>query len=84
VGSWTVASEYWPDQDGCRIKGHALMVDTQRCQVYSPHRLVTLVGVEDLVVVDTPDAILICRRERDQDVKKAVDALKAKGRDDLL
>lgn len=84
VGSWTVASEYWPEEDGCRIKGLALMVDSQRCQVYSPDRLVTLVGVEDLVVVDTPDAILICRRDKDQDVKKAVDALKEKGRDDLL
>jgi mannose-1-phosphate guanylyltransferase len=84
VGSWTAASEYWPVKDGSRIKGRALMVDSQGCQVYSPDRLVTLVGVEDLVVVDTPDAILICRRDKDQDVKKAVEALKAQGRDDLL
>jgi len=40
--------------------------------------------VEDLVVVETPDALLICRRGRSQDVRKVVETLEAQGKDDLL
>jgi mannose-1-phosphate guanylyltransferase len=47
-------------------------------------RAVALVGVEDIVVVDTPDAVLITTRDRAQDVKAVVDALKAAGRTDLI
>jgi mannose-1-phosphate guanylyltransferase len=46
-------------------------------------RLVALVGVDDLVVVDTPDALLVTTRDRAQDVKALVDRLRAQGRDDL-
>ena len=46
-------------------------------------RLVVLVGVEDLVVIDTPDALLVAPRSRAQDVKRAVDRLTDLGRDDL-
>ena len=47
-------------------------------------KLVALVGLEDVVVVDTDDALLVCRRDRSQDVRKVVDALKSRGRKDLL
>ena len=46
-------------------------------------RVVALVGLDDVVVVDTPDALLVMSRERAQDVKGIVDALKAQGRTDL-
>jgi mannose-1-phosphate guanylyltransferase len=45
---------------------------------------VALVGLDDVVVVDTPDALLVMSRERAQDVKAVVDALRAEGRTDLL
>jgi mannose-1-phosphate guanylyltransferase len=41
--------------------------------------LVALLGVDDLVVVDTPDALLVCRKERAQDVRLVVDALRRQG-----
>jgi mannose-1-phosphate guanylyltransferase len=46
--------------------------------------LVALVGIEDMVVVATKDAVLVVKRKDAQDVKKVVEALKARGRDDLL
>ncbi len=48
------------------------------------NRLVAAVGVSDIVVVDTPDALLICGRERAQDVKKIVEKLKERGDTNLI
>lgn len=59
-------------------------VDADGNLVHAPGKTVALVGVRDLVVVDTPDALLVVPRDRAEDVKLVVDALKAKKRDDLL
>jgi mannose-1-phosphate guanylyltransferase len=62
-----------------------LLRDTQRVVVVPRSgRLVAAVGVSDLIIVDTPDALLVCPRDRAQDVKKLVDALKERGADALL
>jgi mannose-1-phosphate guanylyltransferase len=65
---------------GAAEKPGVLLRDTDRLVVV-PHsgRLVAALGVEDLVIVDTPDVILVCARERSQEVKKLVDELKARG-----
>jgi mannose-1-phosphate guanylyltransferase len=52
--------------------------------VYSPKKLVALLGVKDLVIVEDEDALLVCNKERAQDVKKLVEMLKSKGRDEIL
>jgi len=52
--------------------------------VYSPKKLVSLIGVEDVMVVETEDALLICRRGESQAVKQVVDTLEEQGRQDLL
>jgi mannose-1-phosphate guanylyltransferase len=52
--------------------------------VYSPQKTVALLGVQDLVVVETPEALLICPRERSQEVKKIVERLTREGLEDLL
>ena len=55
------------------------------CLVRAPAgKLVALVDVEDLVVVDTGDALLVCKRNRAQDVKKVVESLKSRDRKELL
>jgi len=59
-------------------------IDAQGNYVYAPGKVVALVGVNDLVVVETADALLITTRERSQDVGKVVAALKAAGREDLI
>jgi len=61
-------------------KGEAILQDTERTVVV-PHsgRLVSVLGMHNVIVVDTPDAVLVCPRERAQDVKRLVDELKGRG-----
>jgi mannose-1-phosphate guanylyltransferase len=59
-------------------------IDATGNYVYAPGKAIALVGVSDLVVVETEDALLITTRERSQDVGKVVAELKARGREDLI
>lgn len=71
VGSWSSLPEVWgADGDGNSVKGKAAVLDSKGCVISSPHKLTAIVGVEDLIVVDTPDALLVCHKHRSQDVKK--------------
>jgi mannose-1-phosphate guanylyltransferase len=70
----------WPrDRAGNAIRGQVLAIESHNSVVYSPDRLVALVGVDDLVVVDAGDVTLVCKRERAQDVRQVVKALAARG-----
>ncbi len=85
VGSFNAVYELLPhDRDGNTGRGEALVLDSRRNFIDSAHRLVALLGVEDLVIVDTPDALLITRRDRAQDVGLLVKAIEKQGREDLL
>jgi len=85
VGSWSVVYELSRhDSEGNFQSGAGLSLDSQRNMVVSPKRFVVTVGVRDLVVVETDDALLVCTRERSQDVGKAVLELERLGREDLL
>lgn len=76
IGSWKAISElYESDEAGNRIHGKAVMVGSRNCFVKSENRLVAAVGVEDLVIVDTGDAVLVANREHAQDVKHVVNQL---------
>ena len=80
VGSWDALWEISPkDKQGNALQGSgsAIFTDTEGTLVYSPKKLVALVGVKDLVIVETKDALLICKKGRSQDVKKVVDTLEA-------
>lgn len=80
AGSWTAVSELTrPDVSGNRVHGEALLLDVKNTYVRSEHRLIAAIGVNDLMVVDTPDALLIADRERTQDVKEVVKRLKSIG-----
>ena len=81
LGSYATAWELAPkDARGNAARGDAILVDASRCYVNAPAgKVVALVGVEDLVVVDTEDALLVMPRERAQDVRAVVEALKARG-----
>ncbi|MGH1366794.1 MAG: mannose-1-phosphate guanylyltransferase [Calditrichia bacterium] len=86
VGSWETVFEISPkDNDGNTGEYRDIIsVNSARNYAYSPDKVVSFVGVEDLIVVDTGDALLIGHRDASQDVKEAVEALKKKGLDDLL
>lgn len=85
VGSWDQwAENFSADHDGNLIRGNALVIDSQGCVVRSEGRLIAAVGLKDLVIVDSGDAILVVSREHVQDVRKVVAELKAQGKIDLI
>jgi mannose-1-phosphate guanylyltransferase len=86
VGSWDAAMQiHSADEGGNVVRGDALLLNVHRSMVEADGgRFVALVGVDDVVVVDTPDALLVIRRGESQRVKNVVEALKAKGKKSLL
>ncbi len=82
IGSWNAVGDLAPpDERGNRVQGQALLHDTSRCYVQSTDRVIGTVGVEDLIIIDTPDAVLVANRHRSQDVKQIFAMLKAQGHD---
>ena len=80
VGSWdSVSGLLAADDAGNRAIGEAMLVDSTDCYVHSDHRLVATLGVDNLVIVDTADAVLVADKNRSQDVKKIVEKLKSEG-----
>ncbi|MEC8963064.1 MAG: mannose-1-phosphate guanylyltransferase/mannose-6-phosphate isomerase [Pseudomonadota bacterium] len=81
VGSW---SSLWAigdkDEHGNVLRGDVLIEDTRNTYVHAEHRLVSTLGVDDLVIVDTPDALLVSARENVERVKQVVARLKEKDR----
>jgi mannose-1-phosphate guanylyltransferase/mannose-6-phosphate isomerase len=76
IGSWrTLGEQTEPDAAGNRVSGDAWLVDARDCHVRAEARTVALLGVSELTVIETRDAILIAQRDRDQDVKRIVEAL---------
>ena len=85
VGSWNALHELLPcDPQGNAGRGEALMIDSERTYFDVEGKLVALLGVKDLIVVDTPDALLIAGRDRAQQVGDIVKLLEKQKRDDLL
>lgn len=85
VGTWDALAEVLPaNGDGNVTEGDALTVDSSGCLVRSGSRFTAVVGAKDLLVVDMPDALLVCPKDRAQDVKKIVEALESRGRRELL
>jgi mannose-1-phosphate guanylyltransferase len=85
IGSWAAVYELLARNPGDNIAACAHeLLDARGNFLWSPTKLIAAIGVHDLVVVDTPDALLICPRDRAQDVGKIVKALEAKKRTGLL
>lgn len=85
IGSW---SALWDvsskDENGNVLQGDVIVHNTQDSLVHSTNRLVSMVGVKDVIVVETKDAVLVVHKDQVQDVKKAVEKLKAEGRNEHL
>lgn len=77
IGSWAeLGDRVRADGRGNSVEGEAILVDTDRSLVFGERRLVAAIGLEDMIIVDTEDALLVCPRSRAQDVRKVVEALK--------
>ena len=82
VGSWTSASAHWPeDEKGNRLKGEIKLLESENCIVGNYHEgLVGVIGLSDVVVIRTGDAVLVCARDKVQDVKKLLGDISEKYR----
>jgi mannose-1-phosphate guanylyltransferase/mannose-6-phosphate isomerase len=81
LGSWASLWEAAPhDSDGNFVQGDALIEDTTNCYIRSEKALISTIGVKDLVIVETPDTVLVADRSRSQDVSRFVKRLKAADR----
>jgi mannose-1-phosphate guanylyltransferase/mannose-6-phosphate isomerase len=81
VGAWdSLWQVFDKDASGNAVQGDVLLNDCKDILAFSASRLLACVGVSDLVVVETPDAVLVAHKSKTQDVKKVVDQLKQKGR----
>jgi mannose-1-phosphate guanylyltransferase len=84
VGSWDQwAENFASDENGNLVRGDSVVIDSNDCVIRSEGRLIAAVGLKDVVIVDSGDAILVVSREHVQDVRKVVAELKARGRTDL-
>ncbi len=80
VGSWGSLEEVAPRDARGNVKtGNVVDIDSENTVFFTDKRLVGAIGLKDMVVVDTPDATLVCPKSRSQDVKKLVEELKKRG-----
>ncbi len=85
VGSWLALERInQTDDEGNMFSGDVIGVNTRNCTVCGGVRTVAVLGLEDMVIVDTPDALLVCDKNSTQDIKKVLAELRAQGRAELL
>ncbi len=85
VGSWATLLELLPaDGEGNVVVGQHVGLDTRGCLIHGSCHLVTTIGLEDMIIVDTEDALLVCPRERAQEVRDLVKKLRESGREEYL
>lgn len=78
VGSWASLYELLSGNKNGKVisKGHHIGLDDSNCLVYAQDKLLATVGLEDIIIIDTPDVTLICNKKKSQDVKKLIEVLK--------
>jgi mannose-1-phosphate guanylyltransferase len=85
VGAWSSLVEIWPkDKQGNTIKGEGFFLESKNCLVHNPKKLTALIGVKDLIVVETEDALLISHKGQDQKVKDILEKIKKRGKVECL
>lgn len=85
IGSWTALERYAEkDEQGNAIEGRGVFLDTSDTFIYSPGKTVGVIGVESLIVVNDHDSFLVCHKDRAQEIKNVVHALREQGMDEVL
>lgn len=80
IGSWNALGDLIaPDEDGNRVQGETLLHATRNCTIQGSERLIGTCGVENLIIIDTADAVLVAEKSRAQDVKHIFAKLKEQG-----
>jgi mannose-1-phosphate guanylyltransferase len=77
IGNWAeLGDRVHADDHGNSVEGEAVLIDTNGSLIFGDRRLVAAIGLEDMIIVDTEDALLVCPRSRAQDVRRVVEQLK--------
>jgi len=85
VGSWLAMERINPTNEfGNVMQGNLITVDTKNCILQGGEKLIATVGVQNLIVVDTPDAILICQKENAEDIKRVLENLRICDRNEYV
>ena len=85
VGSWLAVSRIKQvNENGNVVDGNIITIDTKNCVIEGTQKLIAAVGVQDLIVVDTEDATLICDKANVSDIKKVIENLKICNRDEYI
>ena len=85
VGSWLAVERMNTADDlGNVIRGDVVTVDSARCIVQGGNRTIAMVGLEDMIIVDTKDALLVCAKDSAGEIKKVLEVLRAVNRNELL
>ena len=85
VGSWSSLADVWAkDDQGNALRGECILLDSTECLVHNPGKITALVGLKGLIIVDTEDALLVCRKDSDQKVKKIVENIKNRKKIEFL
>jgi len=85
IGTWTALGRYRKtDQQGNVLESRGVFIDTNGCLVYAPKQVVVTLGVANLLIVNHGGSLLVCNKNRAQDIKKAVEALKEAGYEDII
>ena len=85
VGSWETVFELTEkSENNNALVGDVYIDSSNDNYVYNPNKFTALIGIENTVVIDTNDALLVCSRDKVQDVKKIVDYLNEKNKTDLV
>lgn len=85
VGSWDALDTlYETDENHNVVHGEQIHIDSKDCVVYGKDKLIATIGLENIVIVETDDAILVCDKNRAQDVKKIVETLEKNGKTEYL
>ena len=78
VGGWNAVADLYPaDEQGNRIDGQGVAVQSQRTFIHAPHRVVVTLGTQDLLIIDTPDALLVAASSHAEKVKNVVAELES-------
>jgi len=84
LGSWeSLVEMFAKDQSGNSVKGEVISIDSKNTFVWGGQKVIGAVGVDNLIIIDTPDALLICRKDMTQRVKDVVAALQKKRRSEI-
>ena len=85
VGSYSALWDVCPqDSDKNVLKGDVIAQNTTNSYIHSQNKLIATIGVDNLVIIDTPDAVLVANKDKVQEVKKIVELLKAKDRSEAV